>query len=51
MITIICGFRQFSAKKMAFFSKTKVMMKVLHNLPSFFSQKRYFYADFFGENI
>jgi hypothetical protein len=28
MITIFCGFCQFSAKKMAFFSKTNVMIKI-----------------------
>jgi hypothetical protein len=32
MITIFCDFRQFSAKKLAFFSKTNVMIKILHNL-------------------
>jgi hypothetical protein len=35
MITIFCDFRQFSAKKLAFFSKTNVMIKVLHNLALF----------------
>jgi hypothetical protein len=32
MITIFCDFRQFSAKKLAFFSKTNVMIKILHIL-------------------
>jgi hypothetical protein len=35
MITIFCDFRQFSAKKLAFFSKTNVMIKILHNLALF----------------
>jgi hypothetical protein len=48
MITIFCDFCQFSAEKMAFFSKTNVMIKILHNLASFvLTQKR----QFFGENI
>jgi hypothetical protein len=44
MITIFCDFRQFGAKKMAFFSKTNVMIKILHNLALF-------WVEFFGENI
>jgi hypothetical protein len=52
MITIFCDFRQFSAKKFAFFSKTNVMVNFLHNLVIFVSsQKRNFFAEFFGENI
>jgi hypothetical protein len=35
MITIFCDFRQFSAKKWAFFSKTNAMIKILHNLALF----------------
>jgi hypothetical protein len=35
MITIFCDFRQFSAKKLAFFSKTNVVIKILHNLALF----------------
>jgi hypothetical protein len=35
MITIFCDFRQFSAKKLAFFSKTNVMIKILHYLALF----------------
>jgi hypothetical protein len=35
MITIFCESCQFSAKKMAFLSKTNVMFKFLHNLGSF----------------
>jgi hypothetical protein len=30
MITILCDFRQFSAKKSAFFSQTNVMIKIVH---------------------
>jgi hypothetical protein len=39
MITIFRDFRQFSAKKLAFFSKTNVMIKILHNLVLFFPPK------------
>jgi hypothetical protein len=35
MITIFYIFRQFSAKKLAFFSKTNVMIHFLHNLALF----------------
>jgi hypothetical protein len=35
VITIFCDFWQFSAKKFAFFSKTNVMIKILHNLALF----------------
>jgi hypothetical protein len=35
MITIFCDFRQFLAKKFAFFSKTNVMIKILHKLALF----------------
>jgi hypothetical protein len=31
MITIFCDYRQFSAEKMSFFSKTDVMIKILNN--------------------
>jgi hypothetical protein len=51
MIKIFCDFRQFSAKKIAFFSKTNAMMKILHNLALFLSQKLQFYRIFFSENI
>jgi hypothetical protein len=43
MITIFCDFRQFSAKKLAFFSKTNVMIKILHNLALFCVKKRHFF--------
>jgi hypothetical protein len=45
MITIFCDFRQFSAKKLALFSKTNVMIKILHTLA--LSQKRQFFRNFF----
>jgi hypothetical protein len=52
MITIFCDFRQFSAKLLAFFSKTNVMIKILHNLHSFvLSKNGNFFAEFFGEYI
>jgi hypothetical protein len=35
MITIFCDFCQFSVKKLAFFSKTNVMIQFLHNLALF----------------
>jgi hypothetical protein len=35
MLTIFCDFCQFSAKKLAFFSKTNVMIKLMHNLALF----------------
>jgi hypothetical protein len=35
MITISCDFWQFSAKKLAFFSKANVVIQFLHNLAVF----------------
>jgi hypothetical protein len=35
MVPIFCDFRQISAKKWAFFFKTNVMIKILHNLALF----------------
>jgi hypothetical protein len=51
MITIFCDFRQFSAKKLAFFSKINVMIKILHNLALFRVKNANFVAEFFGKNI
>jgi hypothetical protein len=51
MITIFCDFRQFSAKKLAFFSKTNVMITIFAKTSSILNQKRHFFANFFGENI
>jgi hypothetical protein len=48
MITIFCDFRQFSAK---IFSKTNVMIKIFASFSFVLSQKRQFFAKFFGENI
>jgi hypothetical protein len=38
-------------KKMAFFSKTNVMIKILHNLALFRVKNANFFAEIFGENI
>jgi hypothetical protein len=38
-------------EKMAFFSKTNVMIKFLHNLALFGVKNANFIAEFFGENI
>jgi hypothetical protein len=35
MIKIFCDFGQFSVNKLALFSKTNVMIKILHNLALF----------------
>jgi hypothetical protein len=43
MITIFCDFWQFSAKKLAFFSKTNVMINILHNLALIWVKKRQFF--------
>jgi hypothetical protein len=51
MITILCDFRQFSAKKLAFFTKTNVMITIFAKTSSSLSKKRQFFAKFFVENI
>jgi hypothetical protein len=51
MIIIFCDFRQFSAKKLAFYSKTNVMIKILHNLALFGAKNANLFAEFFGEII
>jgi hypothetical protein len=38
-------------EKMAFFSKTNVMIKILHNSALFLVKNAKFFAEFFGENI
>jgi hypothetical protein len=43
-------FANFRRKKLAFFSKTNVMIKILHNLPMFWVKNANF-CNFFGENI
>jgi hypothetical protein len=48
MITIFCDFfLQFSAKRLAVFSKTNVMIKFLKKLPFVLSQKCQFFRRFF----
>jgi hypothetical protein len=47
MITIFGDLWQFSAKKLAFFSKTNDMIKILHNSASFWVKNAYFSAEFF----
>jgi hypothetical protein len=42
MIIIFCDFWQFSAKKLAFFSKTNVMINFFHNLALFWVKKPIF---------
>jgi hypothetical protein len=51
MITIFCDFRQFSAKKLAFFSQTNVMIKFLQKEAVVLAKNANFFAKFFGENI
>jgi hypothetical protein len=51
MITIFGDFWQFSAKKLAFFSKTNVMIKLLHNSALVWVENANFCAEFFGETI
>jgi hypothetical protein len=46
MITIFCNFWQFSAKKLAFFSKPNVMIKILHDLPLFWVKNANFFLNF-----
>jgi hypothetical protein len=43
MITIFCDFRQFSMKKLAFFSKTNVMIIFKKKLSFVLSQKRQYF--------
>jgi hypothetical protein len=49
MITIFCDFCQFSANKMAFFSKTDVMINFCKN-GSRLSKNASIFAKFLGEN-
>jgi hypothetical protein len=51
MITIFCDFPQFSAKKMAFFLNSNVMINFCSKFSFVLSQKRQFFANFFCENI
>jgi hypothetical protein len=43
MITIFCYFRQFSTKKLAFFSKTNVMINFLQKTCSGLNKKRQYF--------
>jgi hypothetical protein len=49
MITIFSDFRQYSAKKLAFFSKTNVMIKILHNLALFWVKNANFSQQFLAK--
>jgi hypothetical protein len=52
MMTIFCDFCQFSAKKLAFFSKTNVMITIFAKTSISLSKKNAkIFAKFFGENI
>jgi hypothetical protein len=51
IITIFGDFCQFATKKLAFFSETNVMIKILHNLALFCVKNANFFAEFFGENF
>jgi hypothetical protein len=49
IITIFCDFWQYSAKKLAFFSKTNVILKILYNLGLFRVKNANSFAEIFGE--
>jgi hypothetical protein len=51
MITSFCDFSQFSAKKLAFFLNTNVMINFSSKFSFVLSQNANFFASFFGENI
>jgi hypothetical protein len=51
MITIFYDFWQFSAKNWRFSQKPMLSIKILHNLPSFLSQKRQFFCQILGKKI
>jgi hypothetical protein len=51
MITIFGDLSQFSAKKLAFFLITNVMLNFFQNLALFWVKNANFFANFFGENI
>jgi hypothetical protein len=50
MTTVFGDFRQFSAGKMAIFLKKKYYDRSFAIFSSDVSQKRHFFADFFGED-
>jgi hypothetical protein len=51
MITIFCDFPQFSAKKLAFFLNTNVMINFFQNLALFLVKNANFFPEIFGKNI
>jgi hypothetical protein len=51
MITIFCDFCQFSAKKLAFSSKTNVMIKFFLKLAVVLAKNTNTFPKNFGENI
>jgi hypothetical protein len=51
MITIFCDFCQFSAKILAFFSKTNAMIKFLQKVAAVWTKNANIFCKFFGENI
>jgi hypothetical protein len=51
MITIFGDFSQFSAKKLAFFLNTNVMINFFQNMAMFRVKIANFFAKNFGENI
>jgi hypothetical protein len=51
MITTFCNFYPFSAKKLAFFSKTNVMITIFAKTSFVLRQNANIFAKFFGENI
>jgi hypothetical protein len=51
MITIFGDFRQFLGNKLAFVSKTNVMITILHTLALFLVKNANFFTEFFGVNI
>jgi hypothetical protein len=51
MITIFGDFSQFSVKKLAFFSKTNVMIHIFAKSNSSLCKKRQLFRQILGENI
>jgi hypothetical protein len=51
MITILCDFSQFPAKKLAFFLNPNVMINFFQILALFWVKNADFFAKIFGENI
>jgi hypothetical protein len=49
MITILCDFSQFSAKKLAFFLNTNVMINFFSKFSFVLSQKRHFFCKIFRQ--